>query len=138
MRNWLVSMRLLHGSMQCQCGANMKLIFGTHGSKVWRCNRRLHRPNTPERGFKIRTFFEGALLNYKDIFKLSYFWAMRQRVVYAEFETGIAHRHVVHWYKKFRQVSSRHLRMSRRNVRQRNQVFFNFWTQVSALYQCHS
>jgi len=111
--------------------------FGTHGSKVWRCNRRLHRPNTPERGFKIRTFFEGALLNYKDIFKLSYFWAMRQRVVYAEFETGIAHRHVVHWYKKFRQVSSRHLRMSRRNVRQRNQVFFNFWIQVSAFYQCH-
>uniref|UniRef100_A0A914CAG7 Mos1 transposase HTH domain-containing protein n=1 Tax=Acrobeloides nanus TaxID=290746 RepID=A0A914CAG7_9BILA len=121
MRNWLVSMRLLHGSMQCQCGANMKLIFGTHG----------------KRGFKIRTFFEGALLNYKDIFKLSYFWAMRQRVVYAEFETGIAHRHVVHWYKKFRQVSSRHLRMSRMDVRQRNQVFFNFWTQVSALYQCH-
>uniref|UniRef100_A0A914D326 Uncharacterized protein n=1 Tax=Acrobeloides nanus TaxID=290746 RepID=A0A914D326_9BILA len=100
------------------------------------CIWSLHRPNTPERGFKIRTYFKGALLNYNDIFKFSYLWTMRQRIEYAEFETGIAHRHVVYWYKKFRQVCSRHLRMSRRNVRQRNQVF-NFWTQVSAFYQCH-
>ena len=50
-----------------------------------------------------------TLSNYKDIFKLSYFWAMRQPIEYAEFETGIAHRHV-HWYKKFRQVCSQHFR----------------------------
>uniref|UniRef100_A0A914CF62 Uncharacterized protein n=1 Tax=Acrobeloides nanus TaxID=290746 RepID=A0A914CF62_9BILA len=114
--NKLATMGLLHESMTCQCGSLMKLVSGHHIRKEWRCDRRIHRqqagPATLRRGFKVGIFFEGANLSCNNIFKLSYFWAQKQTVEYAEFETGISHRQVVHWYKKFRKVCSQYFRVN--------------------------
>lgn len=110
--DWLVSMNLLNGSMQCTCGSQMKLIFH-NGVKNWKCNRR-----TPEhtkglmKGYKVGTFFEHAHLSCKDVFKLSYFWAMKHSIEYAEFETQIVHHIIVEWYKRFRSVCSHYFRVN--------------------------
>jgi hypothetical protein len=108
--NWLVSMGLLHGSMLCNCGSQMKLVRDHHGTKIWRCSRRVHGSAQRVVGFMVGTFFEDAHISIKDIFKLSYFWAMRQPLEYAQFETQISHRQVVFWYKRFRRICSQYFR----------------------------
>ena len=77
---------------------------------IWECNRATHRPSVIHKGFKSDTFFENSNLTFKQVFKLSYLWAMNHPVEYAEYETGMAHRHVVAWYKKFRRICERYFR----------------------------
>ena len=91
---WLADIGLLHGSRTCTCGNLMKRHRAGSGSIHWRCNRAMHRPSQPSIGFKVGTFFENAQLDCKTIFKLAYLWCMNLPLEYAEFETGIAHRHV--------------------------------------------
>ena len=128
----------------------------------WRCFRAVHRPAAPTIGFKVGTFFENANLDLKTIFKLAYLWCMNLPLEYAEFETEVAHRHVVDCHKKFRQICVRYFRAHpirlggggltveadeilssllkefnwRERFGQRNMVFYNFWSQVAALYPC--
>lgn len=57
---FLVSQRLLHGSMACsQCGHPMVLEIRSGGRKHarWRCNRAVHRPEKPTQGFRVRWAF---------------------------------------------------------------------------------
>lgn len=42
--DWLKSMGLIPSSMRCRCGEPMKLSTSAHGGKIWRCNKRVHRP----------------------------------------------------------------------------------------------
>ena len=92
---WLASIGLLHGSMDCICGQPMHFKQRPDGKKFWVCYRAMHRPAKPHKGYKLGTFFESAKLSNKQIFKLSYFWAMSFSIDQAEFETRIAHRIVV-------------------------------------------
>jgi transposase len=105
--NYLASLGLLNGSMICStggCNRPMILREGSHGNKIWRCNRKIHRPGQPKKGYKVGTFFEKSYLSYKQIFKLSYLWAMRHSVEYAVFETGITEKTVIFWFMKFRRL----------------------------------
>ena len=71
----LVSMGLLNGSMDCTCGLPMKKKESSRGVLEWQCNRAIHRPSRPRKGFKVGTFFERSELGLKAIFELSYMWA---------------------------------------------------------------
>ena len=71
----LVSMGLLNGSMDCTCGLPMKKKESSRGVLEWQCNRAIHRPSKPTKGFKVGTFFERSELGLKAIFELSYMWA---------------------------------------------------------------
>lgn len=52
--HWLISLGLQHGSMNCpRCHRPMNLELGSHGNKVWRCNRKDHRPEKPKIGYKV-------------------------------------------------------------------------------------
>src|SRR4051812_47752579 len=82
--DWLAEIGLLHGTRTCACGMAMKKRRDSHGNLHWSCNRALHRPFQPTIGFKIGTFFEGAHLDCKTIFKLTYFWCMNLPLEYAE------------------------------------------------------
>lgn len=109
--DFLVTLGLLHGSMNCtRCHQPMKLQRGSHGSKVWRCLRAVHRPERPKIGYKNGTIFHSAHLTTKQAFKLSYFWAMGHSKEYARFETGLSKDGVCYWYKQFREVCSNYFR----------------------------
>lgn len=102
---WLASLRLLHRSMTCTCGQPMRLKQTRSGKKLWQCNRAVHRPEQPQKGFKKGTFFENSTLTTKEIFKLSYFWAMRYPIEHVEHEMpSISHPTIVKWYGKFRRI----------------------------------
>jgi hypothetical protein len=62
------------------------------------------------KGWKAGTFFEGAHLSFKQMFRLSYYWSMNEPIEYAEFQTGIAHDHVVEFYAKCRKICIEYFR----------------------------
>ena len=95
----------------------MKKRIRYSGQMIWECNRATHRPSVIHKGFKSDTFFENSNLIFKQVFKLSYLWAMNHPVEYAEYETGMAHRHVIAWYKKFRRVCERYFRANPIRIR---------------------
>jgi IS1 family transposase len=107
-QDWLVSLGLLNGRYPCTCGNSMKKKRRSSGQIVWECNRAYHRPTQIRRGYKDGTFFENSNISFQQVFKLSYLWAMNHSVEYAEYETQLAHRIVVSWYKKFRKICKRY------------------------------
>ena len=109
-QEWLSEIGLLHASRTCACGNPMRKNRDGRGILHWRCFRAVHRPAAPTIGFKVGTFFENANLDLKTIFKLAYLWCMNLPLEYAEFETEVAHRHVVDCHKKFRQICVRYFR----------------------------
>jgi hypothetical protein len=123
---WLVSLGLLHGNKICKCEKNgvicnqvMKDRNNNQGTRIWRCSRRTRHSNNQNRmeGFKTRTFFENSNLSFKDVFRLSYFWAMNQASIeYISYETGITCANIALWFKKFRRICRRHLRGNRMRI----------------------
>lgn len=56
---WLASQGILHGSMDCpRCQQPMILEQPSNPNShtFWRCNRAVHRPEKPKRGFKAYEF----------------------------------------------------------------------------------
>lgn len=122
---FLVSQRLLHGSMDCsRCGHPMVLEIKDGGRKHarWRCNRRVHRPEKPTQGFRVSgfsilqlflqvgTFFEHGKSSIKVAFELSYFWAHKFSLEHTVHETGIDRETVKFYFKKFRRFISEYFR----------------------------
>ena len=61
-KRWMVAQGLLHGSMNCpKCHQPMILEQGSGREVIWRCNRRIHRPENPKVGFKVSLYI---LLSY--------------------------------------------------------------------------
>lgn len=57
-KDWMASQGLLHGSMDCPLCHQPMVLEQRGGNRdvIWRCFRRIHRPERPKKGFMVSYF----------------------------------------------------------------------------------
>ena len=69
-KQFMASQGLLHGSMDCpRCQQPMILEEGHGREPIWRCNRRIHRPEKPAKGFKVVFYALPSSFKGRNVFR---------------------------------------------------------------------
>ncbi|KHN81404.1 hypothetical protein Tcan_05939 [Toxocara canis] len=112
---WLMSANLLPRSRFCECGCEMR-VKRWRMRKAWRCKRKCC---ARLKGYYAGTFFHGAHVAVKEIFKLSYYWCVGtysmdrvQQALRRQNGRTFSVRSIIDWYGFFRGVCAGYFRQN--------------------------